>query len=370
MAFILMIRFILSYFALGFLLLTGSCCTESIDNKVDYNDLFVNITDNIIVPRYAELQTELDELEEALNLYDGTDLSLLLLHNQFKVSYHTWQKVSVFEFGPAAEYSALLRSNCNTFPTNSSKIEANINSTEYNLDFPSNYEAKGFPALDYLLFHTNTTDLHIELNNEIRIAYLSDCIADMQERIEEVVLAWDSYRTTFVGAVGNDQNSSLSLLFNQYLYDYEKLKRDKFALPAGFATQFGIPLNADVSLVEAPYSKLSFDLMLTNLESLNNIYLGIGEDGVDGIGIFEKLKEYNAQSTVVDGDLSEAIKEQFVICKSEITSLENDLAFEITTNVDGLQNVSSELQKMVPMLKNDMRSYLSVTVTLTDSDGD
>ena len=165
-------------------------------------------------------------------------------------------------------------------------------------------------------------------------------------------------------------NSSLSLLFNQYLFDYEKIKRDKFALPAGFATQFGIPVNANISVVEAPYSKSSFDLMLTNIASLESIYLGIGEDGIDRVGLFEKLKEYNAQSTVVDGDLAEAIKEQFSICKSEITSLENDLAFEISTNVDGLQNASSELQKMVPMLKNDMRSYLSVTVTLADSDGD
>ena len=365
-----MIRFILSSFVLGLLLLVSSCCPKPAVDGVDYNDLFVNIADNIIVPRYAVLQTELEELEEILDLYEGTDLSLLLLQNQFKVTYRTWQKVSVFEFGPAAEYSALLRANCNTFPTNSSKIEANITSTEYNLDFPSNYEAKGFPALDYLLFHTNTTDLHIELENEIRLAYLRDCIADMQDRLAGVVLAWDSYRATFIGAVGNDQNSSLSLFFNQYLYDYEKLKRDKFSLPAGFATAFGIPLNVDVALVEAPYSKMSFDLMNTNLLSLESIYLGLGEDGFDGVGLFEKLKEYNAQSTVVDGDLAEAIKEQFVLCKSEIAAFENDLAFEIETNNVGLQEVASELQKMVPMLKNDMRSYLSVTVTLTDSDGD
>ena len=363
-----MIRFILSFITLS--LLVSSCCTNPPEDEVDFNDLFVNIADNIIVPRYAELQTELDELQESLNLYDGSVLSLELLQNQFKVTYHTWQKVSVFEFGPAAEYSALLRSNCNTFPTNSFKIEENINSTEYNLEFPSNYEAKGFPALDYLLFHTNNIDLHIEIENENRRAYLNDCILDMQDRVDAVLIAWDSYRATFIGAVGNDQNSSLSLLFNQYLYDYEKLKRDKFALPAGFATQFGIPVNADASLVEAPYSKLSFDLMLTNLASLESIYLGISEDGIDGVGLFEKLKEYNAQSTVVDGDLAEAIKEQFSICKSAISSFENDLAYEISTDVVALQNASSELQKMVPMLKNDMRSYLSVTVTQTDSDGD
>jgi predicted lipoprotein len=348
----------------------GSCRPVEDDDKVTYTDLFENIADNMIVPRYANLQTELLELEERINLYDSSVLSLQLLQNQFATTYHAWQKVSVFEFGPAAEFSALLRSNFNTFPSDVSLIEENVESQDYNLSIPSNYKAKGFPALDYLLFHDVNSVLIAELNEESRMAYIKDCVSDMQLRLDEVVLAWDSYRNTFVGASGNDQNSSLSLLFNQYLYDYEKLKRDKFALPAGFATSFGIPLNADPSYVEAPYSKMSFQLMNANLESLEAIYLGIGEDGVDGIGIIEKLEEHDAQSTVVEGDLSIAIKEQFVICKQVVNSFANDFAFEIEANNSALESASSELQKLVPMLKNDMRSYLSVTVTITDADGD
>ena len=44
--------------------------------------------------------------------------------------------------------------------------------------------------------------------------------------------------------------------------------------------------------------------------------MGTGENGIDGVGIYEMLKEYNAVSTVVEGDLSEAIANQFVICKN------------------------------------------------------
>ena len=366
-----MTRFSLSSILFLVLLVASSCCTKGPeDGTVEYNDLFVNVADNMIVPRYAALQTELLLLEDYVNLLDSTEDNLQIVQDQFKVAYHAWQKVSVFEFGPAAEYSALLRSNCNTFPTNPSRIEENIASSDYNLSFPANYEAKGFPALDYLLFHTTEAELLIELSNQNRLEYLKNCINDMQLRVNEVVLAWDSYRNVFVGALGNDQNSSLSLLFNQYLYDYEKIKRDKFSLPAGFATQFGIPLNANSSLVEAPYSKLSFEFINSNLESLENIFLGIGEDGVDGVGIFEKLIEYNAQSTVVDGDLALAIQEQFGICKAQLTEFENDLAAEIESNNYHLLTTSNSLQKMVPMLKNDLRSYLSVSVTLTDSDGD
>ena len=371
MAFLAMKRFIPIIFVAFTLLSLGSCCTGDLEDEVEYSDLFDNIANNMIVPRYAEFQSNLGILETSLNALDVSDVSTLIsLQEQFKASYLSWQSVSVFEFGPAAEYSALLRNNCNTFPANPSRIEENIIAGEYNLAFPSNYAAKGLPALDYLLFHSDQSDLLIELSDSSRMLYIHDCLADMQDRVNEVVNAWDSYRTTFVGSEGNDQNSSLSLFFNQFLYDYEKLKRDKFALPAGFATQFGIPLDVDTSIVEGRFSKMSFQLIQANLASLENIYLGVGEGGVDGVGIFEKLKEYNAQSTVVDGDLAVAIQEQFTICDEAISQYTKDLPFEIVNNISEVQETSNQFQKMVPMLKNDMRSYLSVTVTLTDADGD
>jgi hypothetical protein len=115
---------------------------------------------------------------------------------------------------------------------------------------------------------------------------------------------------------------------------------------------------------------MSFQLIDANLAALENIYLGVGEDGTDGVGIFEKLKEYNAQSTVVDGDLAVAIQEQFAVCREAVDQYTNDLPFEIANNISQVQETSNAFQKMVPMIKNDMRSFLSVTVTLTDADGD
>ena len=370
--FLAMKRFLCLYgVVLGFLFLPSCGPEEPPIDSVEYGDLFENVADNMIVPRYAQFQSNLLALQARLIAFDASDVqSLISLQSQFNTTYLSWQSVSAFEFGPAAEYSALLRINCNSFPANPFTIEENIQMETYNLDFPSNYQAKGLPAFDYLLFHADQNELLLELNDPSRIAYLQDCLTDMQGRVDEVVNAWDSYRDIFVSSYGNDQSSSLSLLFNYFLYDYEQIKRNKFALPAGFATNFGIPLDADTSMVEGHYSKMSFQLMDANLAALQNVYLGIGEDGVDGVGIFEKLKEYNAQSTVVDGDLAVAIQEQFSVCRETVNQYTNDLPFEIVNNSLQIQETSNELQKMVPMIKNDMRSYFSVTVTLGDSDGD
>ena len=55
----------------------------------------------------------------------------------------------------------------------------------------------------------------------------------MQSKLDYVINGWDTYRNVFVESEGNDQSSSLSLLFNHFLFDYEQLKRNKFALPSG-----------------------------------------------------------------------------------------------------------------------------------------
>lgn len=349
----------------------SSCGSDQPKDEVVYEDMFEHLTDQVIVPRFDHLQSQLSALEADFVAFEPNQVQTLeALQQQFKSTYIAWQAVSSFDFGPAAEYSVLLRTNCNNFPADVAKIEANIESESYDLDFPSNYVAKGFPAIDYLLFHDNQSELLTELSDSSTLAYAKSCLEDVQKRVDDVVTGWDTYRSEFLSAKGNDRNSSLSLFFNSFLYDYEQLKRNKLALPAGFATKYGFPEPLDTSKVEGLYSGISFELMEANLLALQNIYLGVGENGVDGVGIYEKLKEYNAQSTVVDGDLAVAIETQFDLCKQALLQHTNDLPYEIVNNNNQLQETSTVFQKMVPMIKNDMRSYLSVTVTATDADGD
>ncbi len=358
-------------FVFSVLLFLGSCETNTDEDQVLYDDFFENVADGIIIPRYANFQEQLVKMSNLLEVFDSSNpQSLSDIQDQFKSTYISWQYVSAFEFGPSQEYFGKLQEMCNTFPTQVSDIEANISSGDYNLDFPTNYDAKGLPAIDYILFHTNTSNLLDELEDLNRIQYLKDCIDDMQNRVSAVLYAWDDYRDVFVQSQGNDVSSSLSILFNQYLFDYERLKRDKFALPAGFATQYGIPITSDTSVLEARYSKMSLALIEANIISLERIYMGVNEQGIDGVGFYEKLQEFNAQSTVVDGDLALAIQEQFLICKNALTNHSTDLSNEIINNLYEVELTSNELQKMVPMLKNDMRSYLSVSVTEGDPDGD
>lgn len=353
-----------SLILLSLIILLAACQPEEKKNQIDFSDMFENIADNIIVPRYSEFYQSLESLELSLNAIDvETEQGIAFAQEQFNQCYMAWQKVSAFEFGPAAEYSALLRSNCNTFPCNADKVALNILSQDYNLESASNYEAKGLPALDYLLYGDG--DLSVA-----GLSYAKDCVQDMKQRLASVITAWDSYRDQFVDKEGTGQNSSLSLFFNQFLYDYEQVKRNKFGLPAGFATQYGIPISKDETMVEALYSARSFELLSANLQALHDLFMGIGEDGVSRVSLYDKLQEGKAMSTVVDGDLAEAIDNQFQVCIEGLNNFDANLYEEIFSANPELEGMYADLQKMIPMLKNDMRSYLSVSVSISDADGD
>ena len=182
----------------------GSCGPDAVE-EVEFSDLFQNVADNVIVPRYNNFDNALSDLNSELNNFDLVELSSLeALQQKFIAAYLSWQTVSAFEFGPADETSAKLRININTFPTNYSKIESNIQSNEYNLDAASNYSAKGLPALDYILFHASQDELLLELANASRVNYMKECVSDMKSRVDYVVNAWDAYRNVFVGSEGND----------------------------------------------------------------------------------------------------------------------------------------------------------------------
>ena len=52
-----------------------------------------------------------------------------------------WQAVSFIDFGPALDIS--LKSQTNIFPTDTALIKSNISSGTYDLQTPSNFDAKG-----------------------------------------------------------------------------------------------------------------------------------------------------------------------------------------------------------------------------------
>lgn len=372
-------RFLKFFLPLTFLA-TFTACEDgnSDESSVRFGDMFENMSDNIIQPRYNSFSNTVNELYAKADAFqeNPTDFSFSELKIAFHDSYMSWQTVSAFGFGPADAFDTQLRTNLNSFPTNINQIQDNIANANYNMELPANITAKGFPALDYILYgwaadENQILDTYVTGNAATQQkAYLMAVVTDIKTRVDKVVAAWPTYRDAFVNSTGSDQNSSLSLTYNAFLVDYEQVKRNKLALPAGFATNFGIAIDKNPEAVEGYYSVMSVALAVRNIQALDAYYHGVSETGFDGEGYYEKLKEYNATATVVDGDLADAIGDQFETIETMFSQTPYHLAAFIESDNQELKPLADELQKMVPMLKNDMRSYFSVSITASDSDGD
>ncbi len=362
------------------LLLSFFSCKKEKDKEpepeleFDRKAMLENIGNTIIIPAYQALNNKVIALDSLATVFTVTpDLaSLTGLQNAFKDACLAWQHVSVFEFGPAEQ--ALLRTNTNTFPTDTVQIANNVNSGSYNLSTVSNIDAKGLPALDYLLFGIGTDNTAIldkytsDANAIKRKMYLHDITNEIKTNVNTVYTGWISgggnYIATFVSAMGTDVGSSLGYLVNQLNYDFETLKNYKIGIPLGKKT-LGTPLPEKT---EAHYSGISVQLAVEQLKALEDVYLGRNLQGADGSGIDDYLVHLKSQYN--SGQLSDAIKAQLTMAASKLQVVPDPLSQTILNNAPVVDAAYVELQKQVVLFKTDMPSALGVLITYQDNDGD
>lgn len=355
-----------------------SCGKDDGGDNVNFSDLFINTSENIIQPQYLKYKSHCEQVKNATDVFinDVTLSNLETLQALFIENYKLWQHTSLYEFGPAVDADILLNTSINSYPTNPTLIDQNIASGNYNLDAANNIYAVGLPAFEYLIYGSTKNNASVlasfstDPNAGNKKMYLSKLADQILNKITLASTRWSTYHDQYISNKGTGNGSSLTLLFNAYLKDYEETKRNKFALPAGFATEFPIPIAKDPNKVEARYSEISFELMIESIKAHKAFFLGIGNDGVDGVGFFDKLKEYKAMSTVIDGDLADVSLNQLEVALVKLGNYTETFYYEIQNANPTLESTSLELQKMVPLIKVDMKSYFGVPITSQDTDGD
>ena len=154
-----------------FLSLVWACSTDNDSEIIDPNPgsevtferstLLTNWADNIIVPSYEAFAADLSSLSASFNTFkaNASEENLSALRASWMKTYKTWQHVDMFEIGPAETVG--FRLNMNIYPTDTQKIDANVSSGIYDLSLSSSRDAKGFPALDYLINGLADTDAEI-----------------------------------------------------------------------------------------------------------------------------------------------------------------------------------------------------------------
>lgn len=335
----------------------------------DRKGMLTNLSKNIIQVNYAKLKENADVLKQKTADFSDqpsvqhlSDLKESLLNCQL-----AYQGCSSFEFGPAIDHS--LRAILNTYPASVTIIESNVSSGNYDLFSAANIAAKGFPAVEYLIYGNQKTeqeiiDLYSTGTNWIqRRTYLNDVVNQLHVAITNVNKDWKSngYHDQFIAADGNSVGSSTGLLINAMVLDFEKYIRDgKIGIPVGVRS-LGTP-NPDKT--EAYYSKKSLVLVKESLLMYKNTFSGINNIGENGLGLDDYLTHVGGAS------ISQNINKQLDESLSKLNLLVGPLSQDVIDNKEKVKDVYTELQKTIVLLKVEMPSALSVLITYQDSDGD
>lgn len=336
--------------------------------EYDRQAMLANYADNLIIPGYQKFKTEAGEMASAVTAFTTSPsaTSLADARKEYLEAYLAWQEVSAYEFGPADEQ--LLRSNLNIYPTTTSQVENNISSGSYNLQTTANMSAKGFPALDYLLYgqasDAATVDQFTASAN--RRKYLQDITNLIKEAADATHTAWTTGNTakSFKETGGTAVGSSIGNLVNQFNFEVDLTKRAKVGFPSGrFSANTPVP-----NIVEAYYSNNSLALLERNIKALKATFMGQSAAGADGPGLDDYLNHVDAKYG--DKNLSTAIIQQFDAALAAVAAVPAPLSQAVTSNPQAVTKVYDELQKLIILTKTDMPAALGVTITYTDNDGD
>lgn len=336
-------------------------------------DLIENVGNQLIIPAYEDLKTKTDDLVNSVNeFHKAPDVNKLsAVQAALKADWLSWQRAAIYLFGPSESQG--LRQALATYPTDSSKIEANISSGNYVLGTLDNKSAVGFPALDYLLNGlADTPEATVEAYTfgdqaVARLTYLNDLVTVIQSKVNATLEGWQASGGNYIAdftsedALGTDVGSSLGLLTNSIDLHFQRFVRDgKIAIPAGIRSA-GVPRP---TTIEAKYGKYSVALLIASLEAYENLFLGIDANGADGTGFYDYLVQLEANG------LADDVKAQYVSTTSLAKTLTDPLESEIENELEKVTNVFLEMQKLVVFFKSDMASVMGISITNQDNDGD
>ena len=348
---------------LSILLFSFSCNKK---DKEDENgstfsktELLTNLGDNIILPGYNNLKLNIEDFESKHNAFLNakTAISFDSLKSSWKRTYIQWNKVSIFNFGPAVDFG--LQAALGTFPTDTSKILSNISNGSYTLSSASNTETIGIPAFDFLLYRYNAFEEYS--NNTNYSDYALSLITKMKEEVNAVYNLWNSsYLATFRTSTGTESTSAFSIFINSFVKSYEEAKWTKIGIPLGKQNLgFQQPI-----YIEACLSKVGFDLFSTNIEAWRKVFKGDLEDGTSGVGLDDYLIDLERTSLVnsIDNTLSDIV--------NDINSFNNDFETTLSNDASSLDALYTKIQNLTVSIKTDMTSVMGVLITYQDNDGD
>jgi uncharacterized protein len=343
--------------------------SSSTKRSFDREEMLKFIVNQIIIPSFNNLETNLEELKTSFDLFEEalTEENFTDLRYKWLEAYKAWQSVEMFNIGKAMEDYYLYKSNI--YPVDTSRVNANIDSGTYDLENPNNYSAQGFPTIDYLIYGLDDDPSKVinHLRNDSKKRdYLGVIIVTLFDNTKVIKQNWNAVKEEFVKSTENTASSNLNMMVNDFIYYYEKgFRANKFGIPGGVFSSGALP-----DRVEGYYSEVfTKELALVAMTSIKNFFNGISFENNEVKG--QCLKSYlDYIESEKEKLLSDEINTQLNIAERSINELDTSLVNQINSDLTTLLRTYDDIQATVPLLKVDMLQVMNMNVDYADADGD
>ncbi len=333
--------------------------SSEVGSGFDRKTMLAMYADEFIIPAFTEFNQKATELNTAIRRlsFQPNESNLKNAKAAWVSCYGSWQLAGGFNFGPATDQFGTLEQNIGLYPVNAEKIENFISASDTSLQ-NFDRDSRGLLAVEYLLYSKDESAT-IESLSGSRAAYLRSITADVANRVSKVAQGWNNYRETFVSSAGTDGGSSASLLYNNFVGNYEAIKNFKVGLPLGKRPG---QQKSEPERVEAYFSGYSTEMMRKNFASIVALWQGKKNTG---------WKTY-LENVTGGAELINATLLQINATQTAMDALPSDVAFaELCRKGDQrAENLHTELQKLTRYFKSDMSSLLGIAITYQSGDGD
>ena len=325
---------------------------------------------NTIIPLYGDMYQAVKSHDSTLQSFaeNQSEQNAQELRNSWRRMAEAWQYVVFFDFGPAQMSDGSLFQNIGTFPASALKIESSINAKDTSF---RNFDrdSRGLYALDYLIFKDSVSFIQSIKDQPFKLAYMKAVSRNILSRVETVLNQWQGvYGTAFINNDGAQAGSSISELYNAFVFHFEVMKNYNLGLPMGKRAG---QVSSEPGKVEGYYSGFSTALLQAKYTALRHLWFGYARLSLATSLSPNGFKEYIL--SVENGPrLAQDTELQWNVIGTGISTI--DAQVPLHTMIIGqssqLEQIFLEMTKHTRFIKSEMSSLLGISITYASGDGD
>lgn len=263
------------------LLLTAFGCGDDDGTATptgDYSEIIANISDDVIISTYADLNVKAQQLLDALNTLEATPTTAHLeaARQAWRAAREPWELSEGFLYGPVDTKG--LDPAMDSWPVNQTDLDNVLASgNALTVEYVNGLDGtlKGFHTIEYLLFGSNNDKLVGDFTAR-QYEYLSACGQNLKNTTAQLVGGWLPSEGNFVknfkeagtgtaASVYPSQKAVLEEIMNGLVTIADEVANGKINEP--FSQQ-------NVALEESRFSANSKADFADNIRSIRNVWLG------------------------------------------------------------------------------------------------